>query len=187
MDTAGLTLEAVGAYIKLICVYWTKESLQNDIQTLNRIVGADISKVWPSICGYFEPRDGQLYLPELDRYRQELIDHKAKQSANGKKGANKRWEKESHTNGDPNGYPNSDSIALHPSPSTYQISAEVYKKLKKEYEEITISSLDVQSENKFKRILDGFHQAEIEEAFNTLIDENDISLGNLESVLNDGR
>jgi uncharacterized protein YdaU (DUF1376 family) len=129
--TADMTAEEVGGYVRLLCHQWTKGGIPNDEDRAGRMAGLMGSPSLRYVLAKFSPcDDGMLRNERMERIRSESEAHKAKQSASGRKGAEKRWSKwlnDGDPNGDPNGvamatpianeWPNDSSPSPSPSPS----------------------------------------------------------------------
>lgn len=90
---AGMTLQEVGAYIRLLCLCWQESSLPNDTKRLATMVGAThmaFLKVWPAIAECFHEQDGRLVQRRLDRERVKQAAYRQLQSRAGKASAAKR-------------------------------------------------------------------------------------------------
>jgi uncharacterized protein YdaU (DUF1376 family) len=128
--TADMTAEEVGGYVRLLCHQWTKGGIPNDEDRAGRMAGLMGSPSLRYVLAKFSPcDDGMLRNERMERIRSESEAHKAKQSASGRKGAEKRWSKwlnDGDPNGDPNGvamatpmaneWPNDSSPSPSPSP-----------------------------------------------------------------------
>jgi uncharacterized protein YdaU (DUF1376 family) len=122
-DTGHLNATGHGAYLMLIKHYWcTGQPLNDDDDELWRIACCDSKKEWlalrPKIIRLFQCEAGVLRHKRVDQeLAKALCNIKAKVEA-GKKGAERRWQKD----GIPNGTPNGSAIA-EPSISHRQIDA----------------------------------------------------------------
>jgi len=125
VDTAEMTNQEVGVYIRLLSHQWVNGNLNGDPNRLANVVGIDLLEVWPEIKHKFElGEDGRLKNPKLEKVRQTQIDYRAKQSEAGKRGAAKRWDS------NPNSNPNSEKVALQSSSSSSSSSLGSTPKIK---------------------------------------------------------
>jgi uncharacterized protein YdaU (DUF1376 family) len=93
-DTSHLTVQEHGAYVRLICKYWTKGScLPDDDKQLARITGMSVTKwrkIRPTVQAFF-----------YDGWRHKRIDAELAKAAatieKRQKAATVRWEKSSKT------------------------------------------------------------------------------------------
>jgi uncharacterized protein YdaU (DUF1376 family) len=96
VGTATMTVEEVGAYIRLLCYQWDRGFLpDNDIQ-LSRLAACSIECI-SSIREKFYVESGVLKNARLEKVRNDQEEYRKAQSDNGKMGASKRW------HSDPNG------------------------------------------------------------------------------------
>ncbi len=89
---AAMSLEEVGAYIKLLCLCWTETSLPMESIKLARMIGcteATLNRVWPALASCFVEVDGSLRHGRMDLERAKRAAYIAKQKAN----AAMRWDK----------------------------------------------------------------------------------------------
>jgi len=90
-DTEDLSNEEVGIYIRVLCRQWRRGPLHN-VSGIPQII----------LDRYFEQdENGRLYNRRLEETRAELVNHRAKLSKSGRKGAKNRW-----ANGEANGEAN---------------------------------------------------------------------------------
>lgn len=109
--TSDMSAEEVGGYIRLLCHQWTKGGIPNDPDRVGRMAGLMGSPCVGYVLAKFSLcEDGMLRNARLEKVREEQVAFKAKQSASGKSGAEKRWSKW-REHGDPNGDPNGIAIA----------------------------------------------------------------------------
>jgi len=117
VDTAEMTNQEVGAYIRLLSHQWVNGGLNGDPNRLANAVGIGLLDVWDHIKHKFDLcDDGKYRNPKLEKVRQAQIDYRNRQSEAGKKGAAKRWD--SNPNGNPNSNPNGKKVALQSSSSS---------------------------------------------------------------------
>lgn len=92
-DQRLMTLEEVGAYIRLIASEWKEGSLPEGLRKLARLCScsnAEMERIWPEICQKFEPHPdlvGRIIHPRNERERE----RQASRSASAKRGADARW------------------------------------------------------------------------------------------------
>lgn len=100
-----MTLEQEGAYRRLLDHQWLHGSIPADLGQLavicKAITAARMRAVWSGVSCCFETasESGRLINKRLERVRQEAEAHRDRQSQNGSKGAQKRWQKGSDPNG----------------------------------------------------------------------------------------
>ena len=113
VDTAEMTNQEVGVYIRLLSHQWVNNGLNSDPNRLANVVGIDLLEVWDDIKHKFDLcDDGKLKNSKLEKVRQTQINYRNKQSEAGKRGAAKRWDN------NPNGNPNGENMALQSSSSS---------------------------------------------------------------------
>jgi len=87
--------QAVGCYIKLLCINWKQGSVPSDIETLALLCGEDgstMARLWLSLKPCFKANEnGRLINPRLEQERQKQINFRKERSKSGKKGAVKLW------------------------------------------------------------------------------------------------
>lgn len=108
MDTADWENEEVGVYVRLLNYEWINGSLPHDTKRLARIVRIShkkFQKNWKKISKKFFFRDinGDQILQnsKMENVREEINNYLKKQRESGRKGAEKRWGKDSDPNGEP--------------------------------------------------------------------------------------
>ncbi len=110
-STADMSVEEFGAYVRLLCHFWTRGPLPLDDKVICRIAGCRLA-VWRSICPRFSATtrdDGTAGLSqtrlEAERFkRQRFADERAE---SGRRGAARRWA------GSANGSANGSRMASH--------------------------------------------------------------------------
>jgi uncharacterized protein YdaU (DUF1376 family) len=102
-----MTLAQEGAYRRLLDHQWLNGSIPGDVKELasicKNVSAAEMKKIWPVVSRCFVHMDGlpvRLQNRKMERVRQERKEHRDKQIASGKKGAEARW-KDKQTDGDP--------------------------------------------------------------------------------------
>lgn len=89
--TADMSLEEVGAYMRLLCVQWSKQKLQNNAQILQRIMIAsreEYDRIWPVLSDKFGLSiEGGIANPRLEAVRDKQV---ARQKSGSKGGKAKR-------------------------------------------------------------------------------------------------
>jgi len=93
-NVAAMSLQEVGAYIRLLCLCWQEQSLPTDPARLARMVGAPLpafQKLWPAVRTCFQEVDGRLVHPRLEKEREKQRVRREHLSLNGQKGASHRW------------------------------------------------------------------------------------------------
>jgi len=103
-DTGHLNNAGHGSYMMLIKHYWcTGAALYDDDDELWRVACCDSKRAWmklrPKLMRFFTARDGKLYHKRVDAElakARSIVERKAEA---GKKGAEKRWQKDGTPNG----------------------------------------------------------------------------------------
>lgn len=94
-QTAGWPPEAVGAFVRLICVSWAQSGLVDDDRALRVITGLSSqqwSRVWPRLEVHFPLcDDGRRRNPELEARRAEGLDLYARRRDASRKANSARW------------------------------------------------------------------------------------------------
>jgi len=90
MGTAHLSLEAQGAYARLLCHQWLDGPLPDDPATLRRLLGVSagaFARLWPSLEPHFPPH-GEAYRanPRLERERVKQEEYRQRQGEHGRRG-----------------------------------------------------------------------------------------------------
>ncbi len=105
VDTAHLSLEEQGAYLRLLDHQWVNGVLPTDERDRAKLLSLTLSafrRIWRRIGGFFP---GGLN-PALEEIRQEQQKYRESLAASGRLGAERRWhKKDREANGDPNGDP----------------------------------------------------------------------------------
>lgn len=94
LDTAHMTHEEFGAYMRLLGHSWRERGLPNDEARLQKILALSShkwKKLWPVIAEKFSVVDGRLVNPRQERERAKQASYRAAQSKKGAKGASARW------------------------------------------------------------------------------------------------
>lgn len=101
-----MTLEAQGAYIRLLCYSWQDESIPADVEQLARLCGCGVrkmSELWDKFLrDCFAPSEAdpdRLVNPRLEEVRLARLKFSAERSASGKTGAAERWKNHGSANG----------------------------------------------------------------------------------------
>jgi uncharacterized protein YdaU (DUF1376 family) len=94
----GMNLDAVGAYIILLCHQWNEGSIPADTSLLSRICRTTVERmeeIWPQLAVKFRHlrRDTttRLVNEKLEIVRQEKLRYSSKQAISGEHGAQRRW------------------------------------------------------------------------------------------------
>jgi uncharacterized protein YdaU (DUF1376 family) len=95
-ETAHLSLEATGAYVKLLCHQWLKGSLDPDVALLARLVNVPVKefrRVWKELADHFPvtQSDGQRRNADLELRRADSHAYLRRQAEAGRQGARARW------------------------------------------------------------------------------------------------
>jgi uncharacterized protein YdaU (DUF1376 family) len=121
-----MTNEQVGAYMFLLCHSWNIGGLPDDDRVLAHLARIPLEE-WNELginkimgCFFRDEETGLLHNEKLEKVRADLGKYKKKLSDAGKRGAKKRWNDDSHPNGQANSHPNgSPSPSSTPKESTY--------------------------------------------------------------------
>ncbi|MBA7559096.1 hypothetical protein ES708_00709 [subsurface metagenome] len=109
MDTVEWSVDELGIYDRLLYAQWVNGSIPNDITRLARIAGCGTKKFqkgWRIISFKFVPvGDGRLQNKRLEKTRLKQDNYRELQREAGRRGAEKRWGKDSNPNSNPNGDP----------------------------------------------------------------------------------
>lgn len=90
---AAMTLEEVGAYIRLLCYCWLEGSVPDDAARCGRLVGATsgrMRRMWATLRARFQPENGALTHKRLNAERQKQSEHRELQRAKGLASAARR-------------------------------------------------------------------------------------------------
>jgi uncharacterized protein YdaU (DUF1376 family) len=94
INVRAMTYEQRGVYVELLALCWLERGLPSNLGTLSRILGmkrSRLEKIWPPIFSCFHTEGDRLQHRRLNTQRVELEAYRAKQSQNGKAGADARW------------------------------------------------------------------------------------------------
>ena len=99
LDTAHLTAEEVGVYVRLLMRQWV-EPLKENREDLARIAGLSatrFSRVWARLSVHFSPSvvPGCVANPRLEDERAKQLARRVERAASGKTGADVRWHRDS--------------------------------------------------------------------------------------------
>lgn len=87
-----MTNEEVGAFIRLLCIQWTKGGIPNDTDRISRMAGAiDGPSLGYVLAKFRLCEDGQLKNDTMEEIRAAQSKFRQSQAEKGKKGALKRW------------------------------------------------------------------------------------------------
>lgn len=121
-DTAEMTDQEVGVYMRLLCHQWVNGSLNREPHRLANGVAIGVLEVWDEIKHKFvEGEDGRLRNPKMEEVRSKQAQFREKCTTAGRRGAAKRWGGgEPHS--EPHQNPNRDNVALQSSSSNNKSS-----------------------------------------------------------------
>lgn len=108
VDVSEWTAEEVGVYIRLLATQWANGDLSSDPKRLAISGGPEVLRVWETVRTKFLVTGDRMVNEKLEKIRAEKNFYLSKQSEAGRRGASKRWQK----NSNPNGEPNSESVAF---------------------------------------------------------------------------
>ena len=91
--TSDMSNAEVGAYIRLLCHQWDKNTLPNDDVKLTRLCSGDSEGIERIKAKFVVNQDGNLYNVRLQNTRELQNEFRKSKSDSGKDGANKRWGK----------------------------------------------------------------------------------------------
>lgn len=148
VDTLDWSATQVGIYFRLLMYEWVNGSIPNDCKRMARISGVDVGNFkkcyLQDIENKFVPNgEGDLVNLRLERTREKQANYIKSQQESGKRGAEKRWRKDSKPISDPISDPNGENMALQSSSSTIKIKDNI------PYEEI-VSYLNEKTGKHFK-------------------------------------
>ncbi len=87
--------QAVGCYIKLLCVCWKEGSIPSDLSKLTKLCNETpetMAELWPSLEPCFKQNShGRMTNPRLEREWLKQQGFRKERSESGKRGASKRW------------------------------------------------------------------------------------------------
>jgi len=94
INVTTMTMAQRGMYITLLAFEWIEGSLPTDLLKLRILCGnhPDFDSDWQIVMNCFIERDGRLYNNRLETERGNMIAYRERMSANGKKGAQTRWQ-----------------------------------------------------------------------------------------------
>ena len=94
INVTTMTMAQRGMYITLLAFEWIEGSLPMDLLKLRILCGnhPDFDSDWQIVSNCFTQRDSRLYNNRLETERGNMIAYREKMSANGKKGAETRWQ-----------------------------------------------------------------------------------------------
>lgn len=89
LDTAGMTAEQVGSYMRLLCFAWVNTGIPTEKAQQAQIAGVSpkrfSSHVWPAISRCWESGDsGNLVNPRMEKERQRQIAWREKSAKGGR-------------------------------------------------------------------------------------------------------
>ena len=116
MDTAAWGIDEIGIYVRLLNYEWINGHIPNDLARIAKIVRISprkLQKSWEIISKKFSQNGtDNLQNKRMEEERVKRLKYIKLQRESGKKGAYKRWKKDSNPNGDPIGKPNGENMAL---------------------------------------------------------------------------
>ncbi len=96
-NVSGMSLQELGAYIKLLCICWQDGNLPSDPRRLANMVGVPYRafvKLWPALNVCFRDQaPDRLIHPRLEKERDKQEAYRNRQSDKGRAGAGARWPK----------------------------------------------------------------------------------------------
>lgn len=95
--TATMSLQEVGAYMRLLCYAWDAGSVPNDPNERARICGcskAQERELWKKVCKKFSLRDDVFLNERMEDERQKQAEYRRRQSDKGKASAAVRFQPE---------------------------------------------------------------------------------------------
>lgn len=100
-NVAGMSLQEVGAYIRLLCYCWQEGSLPTTTTRLAQMAGVPeraFLKFWPAVRACFQQQEERFVHPRLEKERQKQATHRQRQSDKGKASAAARAESQPESN-----------------------------------------------------------------------------------------
>jgi len=94
INVTTMTMAQRGMYITLLAFEWIEGSLPTDILKLRILCGnhPDFDSDWQVVSSCFTNSDGKLYNNRLESERSNMVAYRERMSANGRKGAESRWQ-----------------------------------------------------------------------------------------------
>jgi uncharacterized protein YdaU (DUF1376 family) len=86
VHVVSMTLQELGAYIKLLCLCWLERSLPVEpdaLARLCRVSPACFSRIWPALEPCFTVSEGRLVQPRMEREREKQAGFRRRASAGG--------------------------------------------------------------------------------------------------------
>jgi uncharacterized protein YdaU (DUF1376 family) len=127
VDTAGLTLEQQGAYVRLLSHQWIEGPLPDNEKELARRLAVTVSvfrRLWGRISEFFPSQeDGRLGNPRLEQIRREQQEFHEMRSKFGRMGAEARWATKAQPMAEPMTMPTG-GLLTDQSPASASASAE---------------------------------------------------------------
>lgn len=128
-NTLVMTTTEIGAYWLLLLVCWQENGLPDDLAELAAVARLPLKQFQPMwerrIARCFQKRDdGRWTHKRLEKERNKQAEHRERQSAAGKRGADKRWQSHSHPIATPsNGNGKTNAIAMAKDSSSFSSSS----------------------------------------------------------------
>jgi len=97
--TATMSLQEVGAYMRLLCYAWDAGSVPNDPKERSRICACSMAQereLWKKVGAKFSLQNDVFINERMEEERQKQADYRRKQSDKGKASAIVRWQPESN-------------------------------------------------------------------------------------------
>lgn len=91
----AMTLQELGAYVRLLCICWLDRSLPAEpacLARLCRVSPACFARLWPALKPCFAELDGRLVQPRMERERAKQESYRAMKAAAGKNGGRPKAE-----------------------------------------------------------------------------------------------
>jgi len=97
INVTTMTMAQRGMYITLLAFEWIEGSLPTDLLKLRILCGnhPDFDNDWQIVRNCFIEKEGRLYNNRLETERGNMIAYRERMSANGRKGAETRWQSHS--------------------------------------------------------------------------------------------
>lgn len=105
-----MNLSERGLLISLMCECWVNREIPSDPDAIGKWIGFPGGEVRDAlterVLSFFAKDKTDLICPEIEKYRQKILEARRRQSKGGKKGAQARWNTPSSDDDLPNGLPN---------------------------------------------------------------------------------
>jgi hypothetical protein len=110
----SMRLDERGLLLSMMCECWVNHSLPDDAKTLGKWLGFTKDEVLlaltENVAEFFTLSKGEYICPEIEKYREKILERRRKKSEGGRKGAKGKWNKSADNDGIPNRLPSGSSM-----------------------------------------------------------------------------